>query len=105
MSLKTTSTSLVMHNNYYSIIESVDSISRDGPDTPIYIVHWAIPFNEDTPLWRNTGILILLTQLKCKNRPGHNSENFTPRLKISELKTALTFHQILDINRLHFIAC
>ena len=23
-----------------SIIESVDSISRDGPDTPIYIIHY-----------------------------------------------------------------
>ena len=22
------------------IIESVDSISRDGPDTPIYIIHY-----------------------------------------------------------------
>ena len=25
---------------FYSIIESVDSISRDGPDTPIYIIHY-----------------------------------------------------------------
>ena len=26
---------------YYGIIiESVDSISRDGPDTPIYIIHY-----------------------------------------------------------------
>ena len=24
----------------YIIIESVDSISRDGPDTPIYIIHY-----------------------------------------------------------------
>ena len=24
----------------FSIIESVDSISRDGPDTPIYIIHY-----------------------------------------------------------------
>ena len=23
-----------------SIIESVDSISRDGPDTPIYVIHY-----------------------------------------------------------------
>ena len=23
-----------------TIIESVDSISRDGPDTPIYIIHY-----------------------------------------------------------------
>ena len=27
-------------NNYIIIIESVDSISRDGPDTPIYIIHY-----------------------------------------------------------------
>ena len=25
------------------IIESVDSISRDGPDTPIYIIHYKKP--------------------------------------------------------------
>ena len=25
---------------YLLIIESVDSISRDGPDTPIYIIHY-----------------------------------------------------------------
>ena len=24
----------------HTIIESVDSISRDGPDTPIYIIHY-----------------------------------------------------------------
>ena len=30
------------HNilNTCTIIESVDSISRDGPDTPIYIIHY-----------------------------------------------------------------
>ena len=26
------------HNQF--IIESIDSISRDGPDTPIYIIHY-----------------------------------------------------------------
>ena len=25
---------------YIYIIESIDSISRDGPDTPIYIIHY-----------------------------------------------------------------
>ena len=35
----------ISHNNHYTlhhniIIESVDSISRDGPDTPIYIIHY-----------------------------------------------------------------
>ena len=30
--------SYMLHSAYY-IIESVDSISRDGPDTPIYILH------------------------------------------------------------------
>ena len=27
----------------FNIIESVDSISRDGPDTPIYIIHCKKP--------------------------------------------------------------
>ena len=32
------------YNNYYDgIIESVDSISRDGPDTPIYVMHNKTP--------------------------------------------------------------
>ena len=26
--------------SFIHIIESVDSISRDGPDTPIYIIHY-----------------------------------------------------------------
>ena len=31
----------LMHKNPKKIIiESVDSISRDGPDTPIYVVHY-----------------------------------------------------------------
>ena len=25
------------------VIESVDSISRDGPDTPIYVIHYKRP--------------------------------------------------------------
>ena len=29
------------------IIESVDSISRDGPDTPIYAIHYKKPKNSD----------------------------------------------------------
>ena len=29
------------------IIESVDSISRDGPDTPIYVIHYKMPKNSD----------------------------------------------------------
>ena len=28
---------------YLIIIESVDSISRDGPDTPIYVIHYKSP--------------------------------------------------------------
>ena len=28
-----------------NIIESVDSISRDGPDTPIYVIHCKKPNN------------------------------------------------------------
>ena len=28
---------------YVFIIESVDSISRDGPDTPIYVIHYKKP--------------------------------------------------------------
>ena len=27
------------------IIESVDSISRDGPDTPIYVIHYKMTDN------------------------------------------------------------
>ena len=30
-----------------SIIESVDSISRDGPDTPIYVMHYKMQNNLD----------------------------------------------------------
>ena len=29
------------------IIESVDSISRDGPDTPIYVIQYKKPNNSD----------------------------------------------------------
>ena len=29
------------------IIESVDSTSRDGPDTPIYAIHYKKPKNSD----------------------------------------------------------
>ena len=32
----------------FSIIESVDSISRDGPDTPIYVIHYKRPNNLGT---------------------------------------------------------
>ena len=32
-----------MHN----IIESVDSISRDGPDTPIYVIRYKKRINSD----------------------------------------------------------
>ena len=28
------------NNNYCDIIESIDSISRDGTDTPIYVIHY-----------------------------------------------------------------
>ena len=34
---------LCMH--YVCIIESVDSISRDGPDTPISVIHYKMPKN------------------------------------------------------------
>ena len=33
--------------NKLLIIESVDSISRDGPDTPIYAIHYKKPKNSD----------------------------------------------------------
>ena len=33
-------THITYTRNYVIIIESVDSISRDGPDTPIYIIHY-----------------------------------------------------------------
>ena len=32
---------------YIYIIESVDSISRNGPDTPIYAIHYKKPKNSD----------------------------------------------------------
>ena len=31
--------------SYSRIIESVDCISRDGPDTPIYVIHDKYPKN------------------------------------------------------------
>ena len=31
-----------------TIIESVDSISRDGPDTPIHVIHYKKPNNSAT---------------------------------------------------------
>ena len=32
--------SMLAVRSEFIIIESVDSISRDGPDTPIYIIHY-----------------------------------------------------------------
>ena len=54
---------------YYSIIELVDSISRDGPDTPIYVIqnkkpkysvqiHFCIHFAPPSPVAKVYNIAI-----------------------------------------------
>ena len=40
-------THTMVSNIGVDIIESVDSISRDGPDTPIYAIHYKKPKNSD----------------------------------------------------------
>ena len=37
-----------VHGNYCIIMKSVDSISRDGPDTPIYIIHYKSEISRST---------------------------------------------------------
>ena len=43
----------IIFRQVHKIIESVDSISRDGPDTPIYVIHYKKPkISEQESLWK-----------------------------------------------------
>ena len=52
------------------IIESVDSISRDGPDTPIYVIHYK-KLKAGKPMKFLTLIFIICSKLSIKTKNVH----------------------------------